>query len=144
MKRKLALLLAASCLIGSVSVGPIVSAEGLTPVPAQHKSKPKPQTPGFNTESNSTKPGKIIVTPAVLISCMPGYSKVGEHKTAGAVDVMKCQSPVYECPHKSKIKRSNGSDANGQGIEIKKIPVGAGDSNRFKIEYTCTYYWAMG
>lgn len=144
MKYTLALLLAAGCLVGSQSFGPTATAEGLGPKQSQFKVKTSPKKPAASPAQSGGAPVKIQAIPAVLISCQPGYSKVGEHKTDGAIDTMKCQSPVYECPHKSKIKRNGTAAANGQNIEIRKIPVGAGDSNRFKFEYTCTYYWNMG
>lgn len=144
MKYTLALILAAGCLAGSLSIGSNVTAEGLGPKQSEFKVKTLPQKPGAKPTHSGGEPMKIQAIPAVLISCLPGYNKVGEHKTDGAVDTMTCQSPVYECPHKSKIKRNGTAAANGQKIEIRKIPVGAGDSNRFKFEYTCTYYWNMG
>ena len=87
----------------------------------------------------------FVAMPAVM-KCMPGYSKTDQHiNTNGATDRMECTSPVFECPDKSKVKNKYGTPAAGQGIDIEKIPVGpVGDTNRFKIRYSCTYYWPQG
>lgn len=132
MKNKFALLLGTACLMGAVFAGGVSHAE--TPM----NIKPQRAAPSTGT------PGSIAI-PATM-KCMSGYTKTDEHiNSNGAVDKMTCQSPVYECPHKSKVINKNGAAANGQGIDVKKIPVGnPGDTNRFKLEYTCTYIWAQG
>ncbi|GJL86131.1 MAG: hypothetical protein DHS20C02_19060 [Micavibrio sp.] len=161
MKRTLTLALAAIVLIGTTYVG-TAQAES----PTQLKAQTAPTTPGFKATPKPSSPVSPVGQSAAgnfkpnpkgpvdgfttnippVMSCMHGYSKTDEHvNTNGAVDRMECTSPIFECPHKSKVKNNNGSPANGQGIDIVKIPVGpVGDTNRFKIEYTCTYYWAQG
>ena len=132
MKKTLALVLSAACLIGVAYTGTAHAENAATKFQAR-QSAPSTATPGS------------IAMPATM-KCMSGYSKTDEHKNSnGATDRMECTSPVFECPHKSNVINKNGSAANGQGIDIKKVPVGnPGDSNKFKIEYTCTYIWNQG
>ena len=144
MNKKLTLALT----LVTIAFGGSAYAEGLQ-LKAKTVNPPPPPAIG-NIKANPsgpTTPGGFTAKaiPAVM-KCMPGYNKTDEHVNHnGAVDRMECLSPIYECPHKSKVKNSNGSAANGQGIDIVKVPVGnPGDTNRFKIEYTCTYYWAQG
>lgn len=115
-----------------------LKAQRVTPPPVINNLKANPTQP--------TTPGNFTATMPAMMKCMSGYTKTDEHINAnGGVDRMECTSPVFECPHKSKVKNKNGAAANGQGIEVEKIPVGnPGDTNRFKIRYTCTYFWTQG
>ncbi len=136
MKNKFVLALTVAAIsLGGAAFGS-VTAYAETPAAQFQIKKSMPTTP--------TGPTSIAI-PAVM-KCMPGYSNTDEHKNAnGAVDRFECTSPVFECPHKNIVKNSKGASATGQGIDIKKVPVGpVGDANKFKIEYSCTYIWNQG
>ncbi len=159
MKRKLALLVAAGAVVGSMAFTIPASAETATFSQLKLETQPKtpgvpkpggqPASPGFNAEINRTAPGGYAPQPPVVFHCMPGYSKTkyqkyGAGTRQGGLYRMECRSPIFECPAKSSVRTDNGSPAQGHGNTIKKVPVGAGDSNRFRIEYTCTYFWPEG
>ncbi len=155
MKQKIALAVMASVLAGSLSFAIPASSETMVvgqlkqqtapKKPGLTKSAQQPAVPAFQSGVKKTGPG-ILVQPAIQHKCMPGYSKLNGHiNHNGGMDLMKCRSPIFECPDKSKVKSSNGTPAPSQGIEVKKVPVGpVGDSNRFRIEYHCTYFWPQG
>lgn len=158
MKQKFALLVLAGALAGSMSLTAPVAAEPVSVAQLKLETQPKrpgspiptPATPGFKAEINKTGPGNVAPLPPIVHNCMPGYTKTKylEHQgttNIGALHTMECRSPIFECPDKTKVKGDNGVSANGQGITIKKVPVGpSGDYNRFRIEYTCNYYWHQG
>ncbi|TQV80509.1 hypothetical protein [Denitrobaculum tricleocarpae] len=157
MKQKLALLVMAGALVGSMSFTVPVTAESASVAQLKLETQPKkpgtptptPVNPTFNSGINSTAPGGYAPAAPVVFHCMPGYSKTkylkyqgGSRK--GGLHTMECRSPIFECPAPSSVRTDNGSPAQGHGNTIKKVPVGAGDSNRFRIEYTCNYYWPEG
>ncbi len=157
MKQKLALILAASALVGSMSLGIAASADPVSVAQLKLETQPKkpgtpiptPASPNFNSGVQSTAPGGYAPAAPVVFHCMPGYSKTKYQKyqsgsRKGGLHTMECRSPIFECPAKSSVRTDNGGAAQGHGNTIKKVPVGAGDSNRFRIEYTCNYYWPEG
>ncbi len=160
MKRKLALLVAASAVVGSMAFTFPASAESATFAQLKLETQPKkpgvpkpggqPVSPGFKADIKKTAPGGKTLPPPITHNCMPGYSKTKylEHQSsssAGGLHTMECRSPIFECPDRSKVRSDNGDPATGQAISIKKVPVGSpGDYNRFRIEYTCNYYWNQG
>ena len=153
MKLKLIITMAVAGMIGmGVAGNQVLAIEGPSGLKMQKKTPPPPPTmPKFkavvpsNPGAGPAAGGIGNLQMNTVAKCHPGFGLSDIHQnTNGAMDRFKCTSQIIECPHKSKVKNSNGSPANGQGIELVKIPVGAGDSNRFKIQYTCTYYWAQG
>lgn len=143
MKRQSILALVTAGLISTAAFAgtiPTQTPANPNPIPTQIPANPKP-IPGATSQTPKIIP--TVVTMPAALQCVPGYNKIEEHVNAGngGIDRIQCQSPVYQCPDKSTVKNKKGAAAAGQGIKVEKIPVG---SNKFRVKYTCTYFWPQG
>ena len=153
MKLKLIITMAVAGMIGmGVAGNQAFAIDGPAGLKMKTKTTPPPIMPGFK----AVVPKNQAADPAVggmgnlqmntVAKCHSGFALSNiQHGNYGGLSRFKCTTQTIECPHKSKVKSNGGAPAASQSIELVKIPVGpVGDSNRFKIQYKCTYFWPEG